>query len=192
MLLAFWLLPGLSALTPIQATALGPWLTDFRIDGRVLLFSFAITVLTGSLFGLAPALKAAGSNGLMYTIKQAEHHAGAGKERRRSLSALVVGEVALATTLLVGGGLVAQSFHRLQSIDLGFRPDGLLTMELPLSPAKYRALSQQVDFIDQVLQRVRTLPGRAGRGHHDQRPDAARDDVGLGVRGRGPCAAPPV
>jgi predicted permease len=163
-LLAFWLLPGLSALTPIQATALGPWLTDFRIDGRVLLFSFAITVLTGSLFGLAPALKAAGSNGLMSTIKQAEHHAGAGKERRRSLSALVVGEVALATTLLVGGGLVAQSFHRLQSIDLGFRPDGLLTMELPLSPAKYRALSQQVDFIDQVLQRVRTLPGVLAAG----------------------------
>ena len=163
-LLAFWLLPGLSALTPIQATALGPWLTDFRIDGRVLLFSFAITVLTGSLFGLAPALKAAGSNGLMYTIKQAEHHAGAGKERRRSLSALVVGEVALATTLLVGGGLVAQSFHRLQSIDLGFRPDGLLTMELPLSPAKYRALSQQMDFIDQVLQRVRTLPGVLAAG----------------------------
>ncbi|TMB10967.1 MAG: ABC transporter permease [Deltaproteobacteria bacterium] len=163
-LLAFWLLPGLGALTPIQATALGPWLTDFRIDGRVLLFSLAITVLTGSLFGLAPALKAAGSNGLMSAIKRAEHHAGAGKERRRSLSALVVGEVALAATLLVGGGLVAQSFHRLQSIDLGFRPDGLLTMELPLSPAKYRALSQQVDFIDQVLQRVRTLPGVLAAG----------------------------
>src|SRR3989442_11234162 len=76
-LLAFWVLPGLGALTPIQATALGPWLTDFRIDGRVLLFSLAITVLTGSLFGLAPALKAAGSNGLMSTIKQAEHHASA-------------------------------------------------------------------------------------------------------------------
>ena len=163
-LLAFWLLPGLGALTPIQATALGPWLTDFRIDGRVLLFSLAITVLTGSLFGLAPALKAAGSNGLMSAIKRAEHHAGAGKERRRSLSALVVGEVALAATLLVGGGLVAKSFHRLQSIDLGFRPDGLLTMELPLSPAKYRALSQQVDFIDQVLQRVRTLPGVLAAG----------------------------
>ena len=72
--------------------------------------------------------------------------------------------MALAATLLVGGGLVAQSFHRLQSIDLGFRPDGLLTMELPLSPAKYRALSQQVDFIDQVLQRVRTLPGVLAAG----------------------------
>ena len=163
-LLAFWLLPGLGALTPIQATALGPWLTDFRIDGRVLLFSLAITVLTGSLFGLAPALKAAGSNGLMTTIKQAEHHAGAGKERRRSLSALVVGEVALAATLLVGGGLVAQSFHRLQNLDLGFRPDGLLTMELPLSPGKYRTLSQQVDFIDRVLARVRTLPGVLAAG----------------------------
>ena len=163
-LLAFWLLPGLGALSPIQATALGPWLTDFRIDGRVLLFSLAITLLTGSLFGLAPALNAAGSNGLMSTIKKADHRAGAGKERRRSLSALVVGEVALAATLLVGGGLVAQSFHRLQSIDLGFHPDGLLTMELPLSPAKYRALSQQVDFIDQVLQRVRTLPGVLAAG----------------------------
>src|SRR2546425_3165259 len=164
LLLAFWLLPAIGALTPIQAAALGPWLRDFRIDGRVLFFSLGITVSTGTLFGLAPALKAAGSNGLISTIKRAEHHAGAGKERRRSLSALVVGEVALAATLLVGGGLVAQSFHRLQSIDLGFRPDGLLTMELPLSPAKYRALSQQVDFIDQVLQRVRTLPGVLAAG----------------------------
>jgi len=163
-LLAFWLLPAIGALTPIQAAALGPWLTDFRIDGRVLFFSLGITLSTGTLFGLAPALKAAGSNGLISTIKRAEHHAGAGKERRRSLSALVVGEMALAATLLVGGGLVAQSFHRLQSIDLGFHPDGLLTMELPLSPARYPALHHQVDFIDQVLQRVRALPGVLAAG----------------------------
>src|SRR6266478_3576021 len=72
--------------------------------------------------------------------------------------------MALAATLLVGGGLVMRSFHRLQNVDLGFRPDGLLTMELPLSAAKYPALEQQTSFIDRVLHRVRGTPGVLAAG----------------------------
>src|SRR5262249_2708256 len=80
-LLAFWLLPLLGALSPIQASALGPWLTDFRIDGRVLVFSLVLTLATALLFGLAPALKAARSAGLMPALKSGEHRAGMPKER---------------------------------------------------------------------------------------------------------------
>jgi putative ABC transport system permease protein len=163
-LLAIWAMPLIGALTPVQAAALGPWLTDFRVDGRVLLFSLAVTVATGALFGLVPALKAAGSDGLMSSINIAGHHAGAGRKRRRSLSALVVAEMALAATLLVGGGLLLQSFHRLQTVDLGFRPDGLVTMELPLSPARYATVAQQSSFIDRVLQQVRSVPGVVAAG----------------------------
>src|SRR5262249_7971309 len=79
-------------------------------------------------------------------------------------SALVIGEIALAASLLMGGGLMLQSFQRLQGIDLGFRPDGLLTMELPLAPAKRPGLHPQVAFMDQVLERVRALPGVLAAG----------------------------
>jgi predicted permease len=121
-------------------------------------------VAAGALAGFFPALKAAGTGDLMSALKRAEHRAGVGKERRRSLSSLVIAEMAIAATLLVGGGLVLQSFQRLQGIDLGFRPDGLLTMELPLAPAKYATIRQQSGFAQQVLQSVRAVPGVLAAG----------------------------
>jgi predicted permease len=163
-LLAFWLLPLLAVLNPIQASALGRWLTDFRIDGPALLFSSALTLLTALLFGLAPALRAARSGSLAQALRSGEGRAGVSRERRRSLSALVVSEIALAATLLVGGGLVAQSFQRLQRIDLGFRPDGLFTLELPLSPAKRPAVRDQESFIEELLRTVRAVPGVRAAG----------------------------
>jgi hypothetical protein len=123
-----------------------------------------LTLVAGGIFGLAPALRAAGSAGLMTVLKRREQRAGAGAGGRRSLGTLVVGEMAIATTLLVGGGFMVQSFQRLQAIDLGFRPDGLLTMELPLSPAKYAGLRRQVQFMEQVIERVESLPGIVAAG----------------------------
>jgi len=163
-LLAFWIQPLLAALNPIRAFVFVPYLNDFRIDGRVLLFSLLLTLAAGAVFGLAPALRAAGSAGLMTVLKRREQRAGAGAAGRRSLGVLVVAEMAIATTLLVGGGLMVQSFLRLQKVDLGFNPDRLLTMELPLSSAKYGGLPQQTQFMDQVLERVRALPGVVSAG----------------------------
>ncbi len=157
-LLAVWAQPLLRAFNPIQASGLGAYLSDFRIDTRALLFSLGATLVTGTLFGLAPALLAARSGGLMSALKS-ERRAGGGAGPKRWLAALVVGEVAVAATLLVGGALTVQSFGRLGRIDLGFRPDDLVTMELPLSRAKYAERTQQVQFMDQVLERVRALPG---------------------------------
>jgi len=162
-MLAFWLLPTLVALNPIQAAGLARYLTDFRLDARVLFFSLAVTVSAAALFGLAPALQLAGRDGVMAVLKQHDQRTGAGAGRR-PLAALVVAEVAVAATLLVGGALMVQSFQRLERIQLGFRPDNLLTMELPLSAAKHSTLQTRLDLIDRVLQRVRALPDVVSAG----------------------------
>ncbi|MCI0567426.1 MAG: ABC transporter permease [Acidobacteria bacterium] len=163
-LLAYWMQPLMVWLNPIQAADLGARLTDFRIDGRVLLFSLAATLMTGLICGLAPALRAARPSGLMALLKRREQRGDSGSGGRLSLGAIVVGEIAIAATLLMGGGLMMQSFRNLQGIDLGFRPGNLLTLELPLSPLKYAETGQQVEFMQQVLQRVRALPGVLAAG----------------------------
>src|SRR5262249_47805185 len=140
------------------------WLVDFRVDGRVLLFSLAVTMATGVLFGLAPAARAAGSAGPMTALKRREQRAGSGAGRRGPRGGLGGAEVAVAATVLAGGGLMVQSFRRLQAVELGFRPEGRLMMELPLSPAKYPETRQQADLADRVLERVRALPGVVSAG----------------------------
>jgi predicted permease len=162
-LLAFWGQPLLAALNPIQAVGLGSHLTDFRIDWRVLLFSLALTLLTGAGFGLAPALKAARASSLN-KARAARPRGGAGAAGGRSLGALVAGEIAVAAALLVGGGLLVQSFGRLRGLDLGFRPEGLIALELPLSPSRYPGPTEQVLFMEQLLERVRALPGVVSAG----------------------------
>src|SRR5436853_450982 len=100
---------------------------------------------------------------VMSVLKQSDQRTAYGAGRR-SLAMLVVAEVAIAATLLVGGALMAQSFRRLERIQLGFRPDNLLTMELPLSAAKHATLASRVQLIERVLERVRTLPGVVSAG----------------------------
>lgn len=163
-LLAFWIQPLLRVLSPIQPAGLGAYLTDFGIDARVLLFSLVVTLLTAAIFGLVPAVKAARTTDVMTVLKRREQRAGAGAAGRRSLGALVVGEIAVAVTLLVGSGLMLQSFRRLLGMELGFRPEHVLTAELPLSPAKYAGQTQQVLFMAQVLERIRAVPGVVAAG----------------------------
>jgi putative ABC transport system permease protein len=164
LLLAFWVTPLLAALNPIQAVSLGSFLNDFRIDARVLKFSLLVSLLTGAIFGLLPALKNAGSGELMTTLKQREQRTGGMAAGRRWLSILIVAEVAVAVTLLVGGGLMVQSFQNLQKIELGFRPDNLLMMQMALSANKYHEHHQRVAFTEQVLERVKALPGITSAG----------------------------
>ena len=163
-LLAYWMQPLMVRLNPIQAADLGSRLADFRIDARVLSFSLVTTLLTGVICGLAPALKAARPTGLMALLKRREQRAGGASGGRLSLGMIVVGEMAIAATLLFGGGLMMQSFRRLQGIELGFHPENLLMMELPLSPLKYAETGQQVEFMQQIEQRVMALPGVVGAG----------------------------
>ena len=155
--------PLLAALSPIQASGLGPLLTDFRLDGRVLAAAAAVTIVAAALAGSAPALGLTRAASLGAALASAGRRA-TGRGTRRSLSLLVIAEVALSAVLLVGGTLTAGSFQRLQRLDLGFRPDGLVAFELPLSATRYPGPAERTAFLERVLERVRALPGVAEAG----------------------------
>jgi putative ABC transport system permease protein len=164
LLLAHWIVPVLAAMNPIQGISLASFFHNFRIDGRVLSFALFVTLATGVIFGLIPALKSAGERDVMPRLKRGDQRIGADAPGRRWLNVLIIAEIAVAMTLLVAGGLMLQSFNRLQHVDLGFRPDHLLTMKMILSTSKYSEHRQRVAFADQVLERVKNLPGVISAG----------------------------
>jgi len=163
LVLAKWLLPILAALNPIQGISFVAFFHNFEIDRRVLAFAFFTTLLTGVVFGLLPALKSAGAHDLMPRLKLTDQRSGAASGRHL-FNGLIVAEIAIALTLMICGGLMVQSFQRLQHLDLGFRPDNLLTMKMVLAESKYPQYRQRVAFVDQVLERVRALPGVLSAG----------------------------
>ncbi|HEY3040199.1 MAG TPA: ABC transporter permease [Pyrinomonadaceae bacterium] len=143
-----------------------PRLNNVSLDGRVLAFTATITLLTGVIFGLVPALQSSKPN-LNETMKDAGRGSTEGGRRQRIRSTLVVLEVATALVLLVGAGLMIKSFWQLQKVDPGFNPDNTLTVQVSLPKTKYPEESQQVAFFQQLIERVATLPGvqSAGAGH---------------------------
>jgi putative ABC transport system permease protein len=159
LILAYWLAPIVSALSPVQAVSLARLIGDFRIEGRVVAFSFLLSLVSIAIFGFFPALKVIRSRDLITVVKQREQRAGGLSAGGRWLDVLVVSEIALAASLLVAGALIVQSFRTLQRVNLGFRPTNLLVVEIPLSPSKYYEQAQRVAFVDQVLARVKGLPG---------------------------------
>src|SRR5215467_5404183 len=186
--LAKWLLPVLAALNPIQGISFVAFFHNFEIDRRVLAFAFVTTLFTGVIFGLLPALKAAGAHELMPRLKLTDQRSGAAASGRRWFNGLIVAEIAIALTLSVCGGLMVQSFQRLQHLDLGFRSDNLLTMKMVLPDSKYSQYRQRVGFVDEVLARVRALPGVASAGTTTNIPlerEIAYDAV-FDVEGRPP------
>jgi len=125
-----------------------------NLDWRVLSFNFALALLTGVLFGLAPALHSSRTN-INEVLKDGAGGSSVGFRSLRKLSArglLVVGEIALSLVLLIGAGLMIKSLARLQSVNLGFVPENLLTMAVPSRNAK-------LELYEQLLARVQTLPG---------------------------------
>jgi putative ABC transport system permease protein len=143
-----------------------PRLNNISLDGRALAFTATITLLTGVIFGLVPALQCSKPN-LNETMKDAGRGSTEGGRRQRIRSTLVVLEVATALVLLVGAGLMIKSFWQLQKVDPGFNPDNALTVQVSLPKTKYPEESQQVAFFQQLIERVATLPGvqSAGAGH---------------------------
>ena len=128
---------------------------DLSIDGRVLAFTLALAVLTGIVFGLAPALQATRPN-LSGHMKEGDRGASG---RHRVRSALVVTEVALAFVLLTGAGLLIRSFFRMQQVDTGFDSTNVLTAELPIAEKQYPDPAQLNAYLRQVTARVGSLPG---------------------------------
>jgi putative ABC transport system permease protein len=154
LLLAFW---GGSLLAPLTADL--PKLQPARISGSVLAFTFLVAVSTGLVFGLVPALEASRFS-LGESLKEGSGGAGYGGRHQRRLSALlVVSEVTLACVLLLGAGLLLKSFIWLRGIDLGFRPDRILSLQVDLSKTKYPDTRSQTAYFEQVLRAIRELPG---------------------------------
>ena len=152
LLLALW---GADLLLTVIPNNL-PWVTQIALDRNVLAFTLGASVLTGIVFGLAPALQAA-SPDLNETLKEGGRGSTGGRQRARS--ALIVSEVALALVLLIGAGLMLKTFSRLQRIDAGFNPENLLTMTLSLSPTRYTESAKARAFYKQLEQRFAGLPG---------------------------------
>ncbi len=130
-----------------------PRLGEASVDTSVLMFTLGVTVLTGLLFGLVPALEASRLN-LTESLKEGDRGSSGGRQRLRSV--LVVSEVALTLTLLVGAGLLIQSFRRVLQVDPGFQPQGLLTMQVSISNPDGNKVAE---FFDQLQTNVRRLPG---------------------------------
>jgi predicted permease len=134
-----------------------PRAEQINIDVRVLLFSAALAIVTGVLFGLAPALKTSSPN-LAETMRESSRTATAGAGAHRVRSALVIGEIALGVMLLVGAGLLLRSLNRLAHVDLGFEPSHLLTASFDVSETRYNR-DQQDRFVVDLLSRLKNLPG---------------------------------
>ena len=132
---------------------------DIRMDGRVLLFALAVSVLTGLLFGLAPALQLTRPN-LAGSMKEGGRGSTSGGGTRRNLrNALVVAEVAVAFVLLSGAGVLIRSFFALQNDDAGFDSTGVLTLGLPASIVQYPDLTQFSNYLRAIRGAVESVPG---------------------------------
>jgi putative ABC transport system permease protein len=145
----------------IKANILGgiPFWMQFSIDGYVLLFTTAVAVGTGVLFGLVPALQSA-NPALNETLRDAgARGSSAGRARQRLRSTLVVGEVALSLVLLVGAALLIKSFLGMQSVKPGFDPSNLLTMRITMIGPQYDSVYKRQNFLDGLLQRLNSKPG---------------------------------
>jgi putative ABC transport system permease protein len=140
-----------------------PGVARAGLDLRVLTFALLLSVATGLLFGLAPALASMRIN-LNESLKDISPGAGGGARRHRLQNMLVVSEVALALALLIGSGLAIKSFLKLLSVDAGFRADRVLTMDLVLPEERYKENHQRTNFFRQLMARLNALPGVEASG----------------------------
>jgi putative ABC transport system permease protein len=160
-----------------------PRASEIHVDATTLIFSAAISLITGVLFGLAPALQSSRVN-LVDTLKGASRSAAAGMSRTGRV--LVIAEVALTLVLLVASGLLLQSFFGLLKVPLGFQPDNLLTMRLSLSPARFSSPTQMGTQFEQMVRRVGEVPNVASAGASLNVPPNSGVMAPLYVAGRTP------
>ena len=152
LLLATWGTNLLVAYGPADV----PRLRDVGVDRYVLFFTLGLATLTGIVFGLAPALHASKpAPGNM--LKESGRGVFTGRNRMRS--ALIVSEVALSLMLLAGAGLLINSFWRLLQTDAGFNPKGVLALDIPLSRERYKTPEQRAAAFQQLIARMKTVPG---------------------------------
>ena len=157
---------------------------EITVDLKVLLFTLLVSLLTGLVFGLAPATQATKFN-LNETLKEGGRDSAAGSRGNRIRGALVVSEIALSLILLIGAGLLINSFVRLRNVDPGFKTGNLLTMSVALPAQKYPDQARRVAFYEEMLRRVEALPGVRSAAITSQIPLVKQgDSVGVQIEGR--------
>ncbi|MGZ5003037.1 MAG: ABC transporter permease, partial [Chthoniobacterales bacterium] len=154
LILAHWGLAALLALAPATL----PRATSIHLDGTVVVFSLALSLITGVIFGAAPAWLAAHTD-VNEALKQGARGSTEGGARGKFRSALVILEVVFALVLLGGAGLLARSFMQLTHVDPGFVPENATVLRLALPEKKYPKPEQQNAFVDSLLQQLNALPG---------------------------------
>jgi putative ABC transport system permease protein len=169
LLLALW---GTDLLIAVSPGAL-PGLRDISLDGRVLGFTLLTTLLTGVIFGLVPALQASKPD-LNESLKEGGRGIGSSVHGARIRNSLVVIEMALSLVLLVGAGLLINSFLRLENTDPGFKAEGALMMRLSISGERYAKGDSQAAFYKQLLDRIAALPGVESAGAIELAPIFSR------------------
>jgi putative ABC transport system permease protein len=154
------------------------------IDGKVLAFTAFVGMVTGVAFGLAPAAQASRFD-LNENLKEGGRDGSAGYGTNRLRSLLVIGEVAISFLLLIGAGLLINSFIHLRNLDPGFNPDHLLTATVQLSETKYPTKEKRAAFFQEVVRRVRAFPGVQSVGVGNNLPFTYDgDSMPIGVEGR--------
>jgi len=162
---ALGLLVASAALGPLLHMAEGsvPQIFSVGLDRSVLMFTLAVSILTGLVFGIVPALRT-GNIDLRETLNEGSRGSTTGRGHHRILGALVATEIAVALLLLIGSGLLLRSFSRLQEVSPGFQPDHLLIADLPLSQNAYAKPEQRYEFFDRLVERAKSLPGVKSAG----------------------------
>ncbi|MGH9857194.1 MAG: ABC transporter permease, partial [Acidobacteriota bacterium] len=152
LLISLWSIPAMVALAPEET----PRLNEVTMNGTVLLFSILLSALTGILFGMAPALRVSGYH-LSRFLKQDSTGGGTDPRKVHLRDLLVTSQVAVVLVLLVGAGLLIRSFERLRSVDPGFNPERVLSLQLFLPP-RYSEPDARRSVSSQLLEKVRTVP----------------------------------
>ena len=177
-LLAIW---GTDLLLAVAPTTL-PRLSEVRIDGGVLAFTLLVSLATGLLFGLAPALQSS-RIGLSEKLKEGDRGSTAAHHRLRG--GLIVSEVALALMLLIAAGLLIESFAQLARVRPGFNPESLLTFNIALPDNPYRDRAKAIAFFDQLVRRIEDLPGVKSAAAGNVLPLSGAEEVdGFHIEGR--------
>jgi len=183
LLLAFWIVDLLVSFAP-KGT---PRLDEIAIDPIVLAFTCGVALLTGLVFGLAPALLSSRTN-FNSALKEGGRDTSASSRGARVRSALVVSEVALALMLLVGAALLIKSFVNLQRVNPGFNPKDVVRVDVGLPRTRYPERNQSATFYKQLLDRIAALPGIQSAGAVSNLPlSGGGTDSDFGIEGRAPA-----
>jgi len=171
---------GTRLLARLDAVSI-PLLRDVRADGTALLFTVAVALITGIVFGVAPAFHARGER-LMHALKDATRGSTESGRRAWMRNGLVVAEIAFACVLLVGAGLLVRSLMRVLEVEMGFVPSQAATIRVD-PDSRYQTPEQQGAYFDEVLRRVRALPGVESAGITDALPLGRNRSWGARAKG---------